>query len=69
MSKNMQGWWDSSQFSGGNAAYLEDLYEQYLHDANSVPEQWQQHFKDLPVINGNRSKDVPHSVIIDYFKD
>jgi len=69
MNKNMQGWWDSSQFSGGNAAYLEVLYEQYLHDANSVPEQWQQHFNSLPTVNGNATKDVSHSVIRDYFRE
>ena len=65
----MQGWWDSSQFSGGNAAYLEVLYEQYLHDASSVPNEWQQHFKELPQINGNTNKDVSHSVIRDYFRE
>ena len=64
----MQGWWDSSQFSGGNAAYLEILYEQYLYDPNSVPEEWQQHFNNLPSVNGNPAKDVSHSVIVDYFK-
>ncbi|MCP3675291.1 MAG: 2-oxoglutarate dehydrogenase E1 component [Gammaproteobacteria bacterium] len=69
MAKNMQGWCDSSQFSGGNAAYLEVLYEQYLHDTNSVSPEWQQHFKELPQINGNANKDVSHSVIRDYFKE
>jgi len=69
MSNNMQSWWDSSQFSGGNAAYLEVLYEQYLHDAGSVPEEWQERFKTLPSVNGNVVKDVPHSVIRDFFKE
>jgi len=69
MSNNMQSWRDSSQFSGGNAAYLEILYEQYLVDANSVPEQWQKHFSSLPVVNGNTARDVSHSVIRDYFKE
>ncbi len=26
--------------SGGNAAYVEELYELYLHDPNAVPEEW-----------------------------
>ena len=69
MNKNMQGWWDSSQFSGGNAAYLEVLYEQYLEDANSVPQQWQEHFKELPSVNGHTKKDVSHSVIRAYFEE
>ena len=30
----------SSNFSGGNAAYIEELYETYLHEPNSVPEEW-----------------------------
>ena len=69
----MQGWWESSQFSGGNSAYLEDLYEQYLHNAESVSPEWQEHFKDLPTANASGQehalKDVPHSVIRDYFKE
>ena len=65
----MQGWRDSSQFSSGNAAYLEIMYEQYLYDPNSVPQQWQEHFKSLPTVNGNTAKDVAHSVIVDYFKE
>ncbi len=65
----MQNWWNSSQFSGGNAAYIEDLYEQFLHDANSVDDQWQQRFKELPNVNGYTAKDVSHSVIRNYFKE
>ena len=29
----------SSHISGGNATYVEDLYESYLKDPNGVPEQ------------------------------
>jgi len=65
----MQTWWDSSQFSGGNAAYLEELYEKYLYDAHSVPQQWQQYFQDLPTANSSGNKDVAHSVIREYFKE
>ena len=69
MDKNMQAWWDSSQFSGGNAAYLEELYEKYLYDAHSVPQQWQQYFQDLPTANSTGNKDVAHSVIREYFRE
>ena len=34
----------SSHFSGGNAAYIEDLYDTYLHDRNGVPEEWSSFF-------------------------
>ena len=30
----------SSQLSGGNAGYIEDLYEQYLLDPDSVGPKW-----------------------------
>lgn len=29
----MKAWWDSSHMAGGNAAYVEELYEAYLEDA------------------------------------
>jgi 2-oxoglutarate dehydrogenase E1 component len=32
---------------GGNAAYLEDLYEQYLRAPAEVPEQWRRYFEAL----------------------
>lgn len=37
----------SSHFSGGNAAYIEDLYDVYLHDRNGVPEEWSSFFDTL----------------------
>ena len=33
----------SSYFSGGNAAYIENLYEDYLHRRDSVPFEWKQY--------------------------
>ena len=38
----------SSHIAGGNATYVEDLYERYLLDPNSVPEQWRDYFDKLP---------------------
>jgi 2-oxoglutarate dehydrogenase E1 component len=54
--------WRSSQLSGGNAAYIEDLYETYLVDPNAVAEQWREYFAKLPRVNG-AAQDTPHSVI------
>ncbi|MFX9397448.1 hypothetical protein ABTO25_20745, partial [Acinetobacter baumannii] len=34
----MQRQWSTSQLSAENAAYVEELYEQYLVAPNSVPE-------------------------------
>ncbi len=62
----MQRMWDSAHLSGGNAAYVEELYELYLQDPNAVPEQWRTYFQKLPA-NGNAATDVSHSTVRDHF--
>ena len=54
--------WRSSQLSGGNAAYIEGLYDTYLVDPNAVAEEWREYFAKLPRVNG-ATQDTPHSVI------
>lgn len=46
----------SSQLSGGNAAFIEELYEQYLRDPASVDAKWKAYFDGF-----GGSADVPHS--------
>ncbi|WP_397572564.1 2-oxoglutarate dehydrogenase E1 component [Silanimonas sp.] len=46
----------SSQLSGGNAAFIEELYEQYLRDPASVDAKWKAYFDGF-----GGSTDVPHS--------
>lgn len=58
----MQQMWSSSHIAGGNVAYVEELYEQYLRDPDSVDVQWRDYFEQLPPVNG-AGADVPHSVI------
>lgn len=60
--------WSTSHFSGGNAPYVEELYESYLKDPNSVPESWRDTFDKLPRVNGHAGTDIPHSEIIEYFE-
>ena len=62
----MQRMWDSAHLSGGNAAYVEELYELYLHDPNAVPEEWRTYFQKLPS-DGSAATDVSHSTIRDHF--
>jgi 2-oxoglutarate dehydrogenase E1 component len=62
----MQRMWNSAHLSGGNAAYVEELYELYLHDPNAVPEEWRTYFQKLPA-DGNTATDVSHSTIRDHF--
>ncbi|MEO7478942.1 MAG: 2-oxoglutarate dehydrogenase E1 component [Lysobacteraceae bacterium] len=47
----------TSQNSGGNAAYIEDLYEHYLADPTSVGADWKNYFDALK----GHEADVPHS--------
>ena len=51
----------SSQLAGGNAAYIEDLYEQYLVAPDSVDPKWKAYFDGF---NGRDAGDVPHSAAI-----
>src|SRR6476659_10809521 len=51
----------SSQL-GANAAYLEDLYEQYLVSPESVGPKWKSYFDGL---KGREAGDVPHSVVME----
>ena len=57
--------WQSSHIAGGNATYVENLYESYLKDPNGVPEQWRDYFDKLPTVASEivQVEDVPHSVI------
>ncbi len=48
MSKpEMQLYWNSSVLDGGNAAYLEALYEQYLADPRELCVEWRRYFEQL----------------------
>src|SRR5690606_29611553 len=51
----------SSQL-GANAAFIEDLYEQYLVDPDSVGDKWKAWFDGF---QGREAGDVPHSVVMD----
>ena len=51
----------SSQL-GANAAYIEDLYEQYLVAPDSVGPKWKTYFDGIRGRDGN---DVPHSAVIE----
>ncbi len=58
----------SSHLAGNNVAYIEALYEEFLADPGSVPEQWREYFERLPVVAGALGKDVPHSGVLQHFE-
>ena len=64
----MQQFLDSSHLSGGNAAYIDDLYDTYLHDPGNVTEQWRLFFDTLPQVNGQATPDVSHATILSHFR-
>ena len=66
----MKAWLESSHLSGSNATYVEEMYEAYQEDPQSVSADWQLVFDNLPPVNGV-SKDAPeaaHSKVRDYFR-
>ncbi len=63
----MELMWRTSHMSGGNAHYVEALYEQYLNDPSTVPDEWRQAFDQLPRLEGTPAHDVPLSPIREQF--
>jgi 2-oxoglutarate dehydrogenase E1 component len=51
---------ETSAIQGGNAAYLEDLYERYLQDAEAVDAPWRAYFR---AVQDSGAPDVPHAPI------
>ena len=58
--------WSTSQLSAENAAYVEDLYEQYLVAPQAVPEDWRGYFEKLPRVDGI-AHDTPHKNVREQF--
>ena len=68
MKKTMSEYMNNSHTSGGHLSYLEDLYESYLQDPSSIPEEWRAYFNDLPFQNGSK-EDSSHLDVIKSFQD
>ncbi|MFM1908136.1 MAG: 2-oxoglutarate dehydrogenase component, partial [Pseudomonadota bacterium] len=57
---------------GGNAPYVEEMYENYLANPGSVPDSWRDYFDSmqyLPAVDGSNAKDVPHMPVINAFAE
>jgi 2-oxoglutarate dehydrogenase E1 component len=57
---------------GGNAPYVEEMYESYLANPGSVPDSWREYFDALqhvPAVDGSNAKDVPHLPVINAFAE
>ncbi len=57
---------------GGNAPYVEEMYENYLANPGSVPDSWRDYFDALqyvPAVDGSNTKDVPHLPVVNAFAE
>ena len=66
----MQQYRSNSYLFGGNAPYVEELYESYLDNPGSVPEKWRAYFdalQNVPAADGSEARDVAHAPIVESF--
>ena len=66
----MQEYRSNSYLFGGNAPYVEEMYEAYLDNPGSVPDNWRDYFDALqhvPAVDGSDARDVAHAPVIESF--
>ena len=57
---------------GGNAPYVEEMYENYLANPGSVTDNWREYFDALQHVaatDGSNAKDVPHLPVVNAFAE
>ena len=67
-----QAYSGNTHLFGGNAPYVEEMYENYLTNPGSVPDSWREYFDALqhvPAVDGSQAKDVPHLPVINAFAE
>src|SRR6188768_3494288 len=60
----------NSYLFGGNAPYVEELYEAYLDNPGSVPDKWRSYFdalQNVPATDGTTARDMAHAPVIESF--
>ena len=68
----MQEFNANSYLFGGNAPYVEELYESYLNNPGSVPDNWRAYFdamQNVPAVDGSAKPDVAHAPVIASFAE
>ncbi|QOT74924.1 2-oxoglutarate dehydrogenase E1 component [Cupriavidus basilensis] len=68
----MQQYQSNSYLFGGNAPYVEELYEAYLENPSSVPDNWRAYFdamQNVPAVDGSNARDIPHAPIVASFAE
>ncbi len=68
----MQQYQSNSYLFGGNAPYVEELYEAYLQNPSSVPDNWRAYFdamQHVAAADGSNARDVAHAPIVASFAE
>ncbi|WP_219216618.1 2-oxoglutarate dehydrogenase E1 component [Variovorax boronicumulans] len=67
-----QAYQGNTYLFGGNAPYVEEMYENYLANPGSVPDNWRSYFDALqhvPAADGSSARDVAHQPVINAFAE
>lgn len=67
MTTTAADFFNNSYLFGGNAPFVEDLYEQYLNDPAAIDPKWRDYFDRLQVEVGNSDHDVARGPIEESF--
>ncbi|HYF97676.1 MAG TPA: 2-oxoglutarate dehydrogenase E1 component, partial [Coxiellaceae bacterium] len=59
----------SSYLFGGNAEYLEEIYDRYLTNPNSVDKEWRDYFQSLPQVGAHKAADISHEAILQSLRE
>ena len=51
----------------GNAAFIENLYEMFLQNPESIPEEWRNYFTGLQIQDKDIQNDIPHTPVRESF--
>ncbi len=60
---------DSTLYFGGNAPFVEEIYENYLNDPTSVSAEWRDYFDHLAQMPGFVARDVAHAPVVSAFAE
>ncbi|MBV9190736.1 MAG: 2-oxoglutarate dehydrogenase E1 component, partial [Betaproteobacteria bacterium] len=63
MSSVMRQFIDNSYLFGGNAPFIEELYEKYLANPQSVPDEWRDYFDRMQALPGATVKDIARAPV------
>ncbi|UCE30491.1 MAG: 2-oxoglutarate dehydrogenase E1 component, partial [Burkholderiales bacterium] len=69
----MKSFQSNSYLFGGNAPYVEELYERYLNDPTSVPHKWRDYFDQMQAVpasdGSSQTRDIAHAPIVQSFAE